>query len=57
MSRILIFIIGLGSGFYLCRFFSTEQILSAILIALLLLGSILGYLIHLGVSDFQEYEQ
>jgi hypothetical protein len=57
MSRTLIFITGLGSGFYLCKYFPTERIVLAILLALLLLALIFGYLIHLGISDFQEYEQ
>jgi hypothetical protein len=57
MSRILIFITGLGCGFYLCRSFSTERVILAILITLLLSILIPGYLLHVGLSDFQEYEK
>ncbi len=57
MCKILIFITGTSAGFYLCKFSSADQIVSAIFAVILLLVFFLGYLFHLGVSDFQEFER
>ncbi len=57
MSKLFIFLIGTFVGFYLCRLPSADLIVCGILAVFILLIFILGYLFHLGVSDFQEFER
>ena len=57
MSKILVFVTGAASGLYLCKFFSIDTIIFSILIVLLLPALLLGYVFHVGISDFQEYEK
>jgi hypothetical protein len=57
MAKIISFIMGASAGFYLCKLSSAEQITSAIFAVILFLILVVGYLFHLGVSDFQEYER
>jgi hypothetical protein len=53
----LIFIAGTSAGFYLCKLSYADLIVCAIFAVVFLVILILGFLFHLGVSDFQEFEQ
>ncbi len=57
MSKMLIFIAGTSAGFYLCKLSYADLIVCAIFAVVFLVILILGFLFHLGVSDFQEFER
>lgn len=56
MSKMAIFITGTFVGFLLCKLSSVDRIVCGMLAIILLLILGLGYLFHLGISDFQEFE-
>ncbi|MBL8080485.1 MAG: hypothetical protein JNM55_21115 [Anaerolineales bacterium] len=56
MAKIISFILGACAGLYLCNLSSAEKIICGIFAVILVLLFVIGYVFHLGVSDFQEFE-
>ncbi len=56
MAKVFLFTLGLFTSFYLWKCPATHWIIWVLLISAFMLLFILGYLFHLGVSDFQDFE-